>query len=139
MAALEELEQPLRRQFFADQAQASAARFTWDASADRFARVLLSEIKHREPGSPSKRRAIDLATVATWPAGDLDDVERRLRKGLRVTDTISRGRDGLRVLLTGCDEIGAAKAVRRAQVSSAGLSLATTTGVMYDAAADSPS
>ena len=130
MGALEELEQPLRRQFFADQAQAWAARFTWDASADRFARVLLSEIKHREPGSPSKRRAIDLATVATWPPGDLDDVERRLRKGLRVTDTISRGTDGLRVLLTGCDEIGAAKALRRAQVSSAGLRLATTTWVL---------
>jgi glycosyltransferase involved in cell wall biosynthesis len=130
MGALEELEQPLRRQFFADQAQAWAARFTWDASADRFARVLLSEIKHREPGSPSKRRAIDLATVATWPAGDLDDVERCLRKGLRVTDTISRGTDGLRVLLTGCDEIGAAKALRRAQVSAAGLSLATTTWVL---------
>ena len=47
----------------------------------------------------------------------MDDVERRLRKGLRVTDTISRGTDGLRVLLTGCDEMGAAKALR----ASAGL------------------
>jgi Glycosyl transferases group 1 len=134
MGALEELEQPLRRQYFADQAQAWAARFTWDASADRFARVLLSEIKHREPDSPSQRRAIDLATVATWPPEDLpedlDDVERRLRKGLRITDTISRGTDGLRVLLTGCDEIGAAKALRRAQVSPAGLRLATTTWVL---------
>ena len=54
MSALDELDQPVRRQFFADQAQAWAARFTWDASADRLAGVLLSEIKHREPGSPSQ-------------------------------------------------------------------------------------
>ncbi len=81
-------------------------------------------------GQLAGRRAIDLATVATWPPGDLDDVERRLRKGLRMTDTISRGTDGLRVLLTGCDEIGAAKALRRAQVSSAGLRLATTTWIL---------
>ena len=138
MCALEELEQPLRRRFFADQAQAWASTFSWDASADRFARVLLSEIKHRELNSPPRRRAIDLATVATWPPGDLDDVERRLQKGLRVTDTIRRDTDGLRVLLTGCDEIGAAKALRRAQVSPAGLRLATTTSVLCGGSRDDP-
>ena len=81
-------------------------------------------------GQLAGRRAFDLARVATWPPGDLDDVERRLRKGLRMTDTISRGTDGLRVLLTGCDEIGAANALRRAQVSPAGVRLATTTWIL---------
>jgi glycosyltransferase involved in cell wall biosynthesis len=138
IGALEELEQPLRRRFFADQAQEWAARFSWDASADRFGRVLLSEIKHRETGNPPQRRAIDLATVATWPPGDLDDVEQRLRKGLRITDTISHGTDGLRVLLNGCDEIGAAKALRRALVSPAGLRLATTASVLCGVGGDDP-
>jgi hypothetical protein len=138
MNALEELHVPVRRRFFADQAQAWAARFSWDACADRLARVLLSEIRHREMGSSSPRRAVDLSTVASWPPGDLDDVERRLRKELRVTDTISRGPDGLRVLLTGCDEVGAAKALRRAQVSPAELRLATASWVLCGTGEDGP-
>ena len=137
MGALEELQEPMRRQFLADQAQAWAAQFSWDTSADRFARALLSEIKRGEPRSQS-RRAIDLATVATWPSGDLDDVEQRLRKGLRVTDIIDRGTDGLRILLTGCDEIDAAKALRRAKVSPVGLCLATTTSVLCGTGRDDP-
>jgi hypothetical protein len=127
--ALGELEDPARRRFFAEHAQAWAARFSWDATADRLARVVLSEIRCRELGSPS-RRTFHLATVASWPPGDLDDVEWRLRKGLRVTDIISRGPDGLTALLTGCDEVGAAKALWRAQVPPARLRLATTTEVL---------
>jgi glycosyltransferase involved in cell wall biosynthesis len=136
--ALEELHEPARRRFFADRARAWAARFSWDASADRLARVLLSEIRHQEVGSSSPRRAVDLATLASWPPGDVDDVERRLRKGLRVTDTISRGPDGLIVLLTGCDEVGAAKALRRAQVPPAGLRLATASWVLCGTGEDEP-
>lgn len=132
--ALDEL--PQRHQFFAEQAQAWAARFSWDASAERFASVLLSEIRQRELGSPSRRRVIDLAVVATWPDGDMDDVARRLRKGLRLIDTISRGANGLQVLLTGCDEVGAATALRRAQVTPARLRLATTTSVLCGGAGE---
>jgi glycosyltransferase involved in cell wall biosynthesis len=128
--ALDELDDPERRRFFADHAQAWAARFSWDASADRLARVVLSEIRSRESGSLS-RRTVHLATVASWPPGDdLDDAEWRLRKGLRVTDIIRRGPNGLTALLTGCDEVGAARALWRAQVSPAGLRLATTTEVL---------
>jgi glycosyltransferase involved in cell wall biosynthesis len=133
MSALEELDNPARRQFFADQAQAWAARFSWDASADRLARVLLSEIRRRELGRPSPRRAVDLATVASWSPGDLDDVERRLRKGLRVTDVISRDADGLRVLLNGSDEVEAARALERAQISPERLRLATSVEVLCGA------
>jgi hypothetical protein len=87
-------------------------------------------VRYRELGSPSRRRPGDLATVATWPPGDLDDVEQLLRKGLRLTDTISRDAAGLTVLLTGCDEVGAARALQRAQVSPARLRLATTSWVL---------
>jgi glycosyltransferase involved in cell wall biosynthesis len=128
--ALDELDDPARRRFFANHARTWAARFSWDASADRLARVVLSEIRSKELGRPS-RRTVDLATVASWLRGDLDDVEWRLRKGLRVTDMISRGPDGLTALLTGCDEVAAAKALWRAQVPPpARLRLATTTEVL---------
>jgi hypothetical protein len=128
--ALEELEQPTQRQRYAAHARAWAARFSWDASAERLARVLLSEVRHQELASPSRRHAVNLSTVASWSAGDLDDIERRLRKGLRVTDAISRDADGLKVLLAGSDELGAAVALRRAQVPAAGLRLSTTTEVL---------
>jgi glycosyltransferase involved in cell wall biosynthesis len=138
VSALDELEDPARRRFFADQAQAWAARFSWEDSADRLARVLLSEIKRKELGRPSPRRSVDLATVASWPPGDLDDVERRLRKALRVTDRISSGHDGLTVLLTGCDEVEAARALRRAQVLPARLRLSTSTEALCGAGEEDP-
>jgi glycosyltransferase involved in cell wall biosynthesis len=128
--ALDELHDPDRVRFFADQAKAWAARFSWDGSADRLAHTLLSEMRYRQLGGASLRRTVDLATVAWWPSGELDDVEQRLRKGLRLTDAIRRDENGLNVLLTGCDELDAAKALRRAQVSPARLRLATTSWVL---------
>jgi hypothetical protein len=74
--------------------------------------------------------------VASWPAGDLDDIEQRLRKQLRVTDVITRNTDGLTVLLPGCDEIDAANALRRARVSPISLRLATTASVLCGTARD---
>ena len=128
--ALHELRDPARQRFFADQAKEWAGRFSWNTSADRLAQILLSEIRYKQSGKLPSRGAIDLASVASWPPGDLDDVEERLRKGLRLTDTISRDEGGLTVLLTGCDELGAAKALRRAQVTPAELRLATTSCVL---------
>jgi hypothetical protein len=128
--ALDELSDPARARLFAAQARAWAARFSWDASAHRLAHALLAEMRYRELGSASVRRTVDLATVASWPPGDLDDVEQRLRKGLRLTDTVTRDQNGLAVLLTGCDEVGAARALQRAQVSPARLRLATTSWVL---------
>ena len=136
--ALDELSNPARGRFFTEQAKAWAGRFSWDATADRLANVLLSEMRFRELESPSVRRAVDLATIASWPAGDLDDVEQRLRKGLRLTDIISRDKSGLTVLLTGCDEVAAANALQRAQVVPAGLRLATTSWVLSGNGEDDP-
>jgi glycosyltransferase involved in cell wall biosynthesis len=128
--ALDELTDPDRQRSRADQSRAWAGRFSWDASADRLARVLLSESTRRDQNSPSRRRSVDLATVASWPPGDAGEVGPLLRKGLRVTDVISSSQDGLKVLLTGCDEVGAARALRRVPVPPAGLRLATTTRVL---------
>jgi glycosyltransferase involved in cell wall biosynthesis len=128
--ALDELSDPRRGRSFAERARAWAGSFSWDASADRLANVLLAEMRFRELGGVSQRRTIDLAAVASWPSGDLDNVEQRLRKGLRLTDTIIRDESGLTVLLAGCDEVGAARALERAQVTPSGLRLATTRWVL---------
>jgi glycosyltransferase involved in cell wall biosynthesis len=128
--ALDDLGHPARARSFADQAKAWAARFSWDGSANRLAHALLAEMRYRQLGNMSLRHTVDLTTVASWPPGDLDDVEQRLRKGLRLTDTISRDTNGLTVLLTGCDEVGAAGALQRSQVSPARLRLATSSWVL---------
>ena len=57
--------------------------------------MLLSEITRRSLGSPSRRQATDLATVASWPASDADTVEAPVRRVLRVTDMFARDEDGL--------------------------------------------
>ena len=136
--ALDELGDPRRARFIAERAMAWAGKFSWDASADRLANVLLAEMRFRELGSLSVRHTTDLATIASWPSGDLDDMENRLRKGLRLTDTIRRDESGLTVLLAGCDEVGAARALERAQVSPSGLRLATTSWVLSGSGEDDP-
>ena len=131
MNALDELCDPARRRFFETESRRWARRFSWEHSAERLAGVLLSEITRRSLGSRSRRQVIDLASVASWPASEADAVEAPLRQALRVTDAFSRDEDGLRVLLTGCDEVGAARAIRRAPVPPpAVLRLASTTQVL---------
>lgn len=128
--AIDELSDPRRQRLIADQARAWAAKFSWDSSAERLAGVLLTEIRHRELGTPGRRQVVDLATLASWPpdvSGDLGPV---LRKALRVTDIISTNDDGLKVLLIGCNEVGAAKALQRVPVPPTVLRLATTTNVL---------
>jgi glycosyltransferase involved in cell wall biosynthesis len=134
--ALDELSDPPRVRFLAEQAQAWARRFSWDASAERLANVLLAEMRFKALGGLSLRHTTDLAAIASWPSGDLDDVEQRLRKGLRLTDTIIRDMSGLTAILAGCDEVGAARALERAQVSPSGLRLATTSWVLSGSGED---
>ena len=69
---------------------------------------------------PNRRQARHLATVAWWPPQDAEEIGKLLRKTLRATDVISTGADGLSVLLTGCDEVGAMKALQRVPVPPAG-------------------
>ena len=128
--ALDSVADPAAQRAIAGQCQRWAGRFSWDASAERLARVLVSEVTRRSMGSPSRRQAIDLATVASWPPGEADAAAGRLRRALRVTDAFSCDQDGLRILLTGCDELGAATALRRAEAPQARLRLATSRQVL---------
>ena len=130
MNAIDEVADPAVHRRMAGQCRAWAHRFSWDASAERLARVLVSEMTRRSMGSPSRRQAIDLATVAAWPPGEADTAAGRLRRVLRVTDAFSRDENGLRILLTGCDEVGAARALRRAAAPPARLRLATSREVL---------
>lgn len=139
MNAIEELSDPARQSLAATRCQRWAHRFSWDDSAERLARVLLTDVRRRGTGMPRRRRPVDLATVATWPPDDTVDVAWVLRQGLRVTDAISKDSNGsVRALLTGCDEIGAAKALQRLRppLPPAGLRLATTAEILCGEAGD---
>ncbi len=131
ITALRELSDPGHQQLMADQSRLWASRFSWDVTAERLAAALLSEMTRLGHRTPTRRRPVDLATVASWAPGEQDgELERQLRKALRVTDVISSGPEGIRVLLTGCDELGAASALRRVSVPPDRLQLATTAHVL---------
>lgn len=134
ISAMEELSDPLRQQLVAKQAKDWAAKFSWDSSAERLAAVLLAEIRHREIGSPGRRRNVDLATMALWPSDTSGELASLLRTSLRVTDVISSDGSRLQALLMGCDEMGAAKALQRVPVPPTMLRLATTSRVMSGSA-----
>ena len=129
--ALAELSDPARQRQVAQRCHAWAARFSWDDSAERLARVLLSEVRRRAAGRPSRRRTVDLATIASWPPGESAGIGEALRQGLRVTDAVSKdSHGGIAVLLAGCDEVGASRALQRLRLPPASLRLATTTEVL---------
>ena len=100
--------------------------------------MLLEDARRAERAGTSRRQPVDLATVAFWPPSEADRAERYARKELRLTDEIARSDAGLRVLLTGCDELGAARALRRMPLPPAQIRLATTTDVLRGAEEDCP-
>ena len=130
LAALDELSNVNRQRAIDQQARAWAAGFSWDSSAERLAGILLAEIRHRELGTPGRRQPIDLATVASWPPDANGELTRLLRKALRVTDIVTSDDTGLQVLLIGCDEVGAATALRRVSIPPMTLRLATSSRVL---------
>jgi glycosyltransferase involved in cell wall biosynthesis len=127
---LTELSGPARREAMAAEATRWARRFSWDASTERMAGVLLSEIGRARLGPGTRRQSSDLSTVAWWPPEDAGAVEAPVRQGLRVTDVLRRDADGIRVLFTGCDEMTAARALERVPVPPAKLYLASTVQVL---------
>ena len=131
--ALSELGDPDRQSLIDRQARAWAARFSWDRSAEHLARVLLSEMRRREQGSPERRQPIDLATMAWWPPEAATELAPLLRKSLRVTDQVIVDDEGLKVLLLGCDEVGAIRALQRVPVPPPVLRLATGSDVLAGA------
>ncbi len=129
-AALGELASPARQEELATACRSWAANFTWDGTTNRLAQVMLSEVMRKSQDGPSLRRTIDLATVAAWLPEQAEEVEPLLRKELRVTDVITRNEAGLEVLLTGCDELGAARALERVAIQPRSLRLATTAEIL---------
>lgn len=130
ISALTEVSDPGRRRAVQDQAVAWAANFSWDSSAERLASILLTEMKHREMGIDDRRRPVDLASVAWWPPEVSEEVGPILRKTLRATDIITSDENGVRALLIGCDEVGAAKAIRRIPIPPSMIRLANTSYVL---------
>jgi glycosyltransferase involved in cell wall biosynthesis len=128
--ALRELSDPTRRVQFGSAAQAWASAFSWDASANRLAGVLLAEMKFRGLRKTERRQALDLATVASWPAELAAEIVPALKSGLRSTDIVIDDANGVRALLVGCDEIGAVKALARIGVPVPDLRLATRSGIL---------
>jgi glycosyltransferase involved in cell wall biosynthesis len=137
--ALEELANPERRQFITERCRQWASRFSWDASAERLANVVLSEVARKAQGSPSRRGADQLATIAWWPPGDAVEVRQALGKALRATDVITSDKSGLSAMLMGCDELGAITALQRATIQPARLRLATTAEILCGTGEDKQS
>jgi glycosyltransferase involved in cell wall biosynthesis len=136
--ALEELAQPDRRQLITERCWQWASRFSWDASAERLANVVLSEVARKAQGSPARRGSGQLATVAWWPPGEAAEVREALEKALRITDVITSDKNGLSAMLMGCDELGAARALQRVPIQPARLRLATTAEILCGTGEDEP-
>jgi glycosyltransferase involved in cell wall biosynthesis len=128
--ALHELSDDDRRTEVAAAAKTWARSFSWDMTADRLAGVLLAEMKYRQLGTLERRRTVDLATIATWPAEMAAKIVPALESRLRSTDTVVSDSNGVRALLAGCDEISAARALSGIPVPFPDLHLATRAGVL---------
>ncbi|MEU6932448.1 glycosyltransferase family 4 protein [Streptomyces sp. NPDC046374] len=123
-AALAELADPAARALAAARCRAWAAAFSWDASAERLAQVLLEELRRIHRHRRSRRGPNDLAVLGRFTAPDAEAVERAARDGLRQTDVWRREGDSFQVLLHGCDEVQALAALARLGVRDASVALA---------------
>jgi glycosyltransferase involved in cell wall biosynthesis len=128
--AMDELTDADRQRIMADRCRVWAGRFSWDASAERLASLLVSESARKAQGDPSRRKTIHLATLAWWSTSDAEEVSGLVRKTLRVTDIITSENNTVTALLIGCDEFGASTALQRVPVRATGLRLATTTEIL---------
>ncbi|MFG3346138.1 glycosyltransferase family 4 protein [Streptomyces sp. NPDC048018] len=128
--ALADLADPAARERTAARCRAWAAAFSWDASAERLAQVLLEELHRIHRHRRSRRGANDLAVVTRFTARDAAATERAVREALRRTDAWHREGDAFQVLLHGCDEVQALNALARLGVDDATVSLAGARDVL---------
>ncbi|MET8506950.1 glycosyltransferase family 4 protein [Streptomyces sp. NPDC004787] len=129
-AALADLADPAARELTAARCRAWAAAFSWDASAERLAQVILEELRRVHRHRRSRRSANDLAVLGRFTAADADATERAAAAALRQTDAWHREGDAFQVLLHGCDELQALTALARLGVHDAALSLAGARDVL---------
>ncbi|MER5963622.1 glycosyltransferase family 4 protein [Streptomyces sp. NPDC002057] len=123
-SALDALSTPAARALAADRCRTWAAAFSWDASAERLARVVVEDLQRIHRHRRSRRSASDLSVVTRFTSPDPDTTERAVRNSLRQTDIWHRSGDAFRLLLHGCDEVRALSALRRLDVAEADIVLA---------------
>jgi glycosyltransferase involved in cell wall biosynthesis len=110
--ALTHLSDASARTEVAASCRAWAATFSWDRSAERLARVLVAEMARCATGRHERRSSVDLSTVVE--VENRPGIDQRLAQHLRVTDEWRVGATHWHVLLNGCDEVDAVRALGRA-------------------------
>jgi glycosyltransferase involved in cell wall biosynthesis len=128
--ALGELADPAARERTAARCRSWAATFSWDSSAERLAAVVLEEMARTRRHRRSRRRPSDLSVIGSFLAADGNAMEHFLQHALRLTDAWDRQGDTFRVLLHGCDEVRAVRALRRLGVDASELALASRQDVL---------
>jgi glycosyltransferase involved in cell wall biosynthesis len=107
--ALVELEDPAVAAVWARRCRTWAARFTWDATADRIAGLLANEDARRV--AHDRRETCDLATVVQMPVREAARVD---YERLRSVDQVDwDGTARVRLLLAGFDEHDATQLLKR--------------------------
>jgi glycosyltransferase involved in cell wall biosynthesis len=123
-SALIELEDPAVAESWSRRCRDWAARFTWDATADRVASLLISEDDRRV--TDGGREVCDLSTVVSLPVREASKIDYcRLRSVDQVDwdtlDPADRDDPQVRLLLAGFDESDAVALMRRFGVDPAAL------------------
>lgn len=131
--ALRQLGDPAREAAIRAECLRWARGFTWDATSERLARVLLGEMARKQLNVSWHRRAIDLSTVVTGSAADPEAAGHVLEATLRITDPWSIHEGGFRALLGGCDETEAMRVLHRADLHPVRLRLASRADILYGA------
>ncbi|MFE6856239.1 glycosyltransferase, partial [Streptomyces sp. NPDC057674] len=133
-SALDALSTPEARDRAADRCRAWAAAFSWDASAERLAQVVVEDLQRIRRHRRSRRSTSDLSVITRFTSPDPESTERAVRRALRQTDAWQRKGDAFRLLLHGCDEMRALSALRRLDVAEADIALANGHDVLLGAA-----
>lgn len=118
---LGKLADPAEASLVSERCRSWAEQFSWDNSADAFARVLIGESRDRasSPGTPRRHR--DLAIKVSFAVEDSENVPellRRLERELRATDLIDYREGRVTLLLYGADEVLASAVLSRLDVAA---------------------
>jgi glycosyltransferase involved in cell wall biosynthesis len=132
--ALAELTDAAAREQMAGRCRSWAATFSWDDTAERLAAVVLEEMSRTRRHRRSRRRPSDLSVIGSFRVTDGNAMEQVLQHALRLTDAWNRSGDTFRVLLHGCDEVRATRALRRLGVQPSELTLASRQDVLVGTA-----
>jgi len=135
--ALRELEDPDVAEAVSRRCRSWAAKFSWDASADRFADVLVAEVDRVRRSGPERRTSSDLSVrvdARTTAAAELPGTAASRPVRLRRSDQWAVQGGELHLLLHGCDESSADSVLQRLGAGEPLLwNLATSTDLLIGA------